>query len=495
MLRRVPARFGVLLLAAALAAGVSSASPGRGAAAVPPRVAAGAEPAGQPNIVLVLVDDMRTDELQWLDDTRRLVGDHGVAFPKAIAPHPLCCPSRAGLLTGQYAQNNGVQHNRGPYGGIGALRDREDTIPTWLQDVGYRTGYIGKYLNGYQNINTREPGWTSWRALAYGPVARYRTFQFYGDPEPTNGYITTSVSRETVAAVHDFAGQQPFFLYVNHTAPHDLFEGAGVLPPVPQALYADMPVRSSNLGFLDSPSFNEDDVTDLPRPLQRRRVDRGSQVELAKARIRALQSVDDAMENLFAALEQTGELADTWVVFASDNGYLLGEHRLTRKNRLFREVLDVPLLIRGPGIAQVGRASRRVVSLVDLPATFAEISGAAPGHPLDGTSLLPMLRGEVTGWRDSVLVQTGRTRDDGRQPGWQYRGVLTGRYLYAVDVNGRPQQNLLFDRRRDPYEMRNVADDPRYADVAVELDKRRIALQQCAGSNCNRRFGPVPSPD
>ncbi len=480
----------LLMLSAVLTAGVPSAPTASGATG-PGR---SAPPDERPNIVLVVVDDMRTDELAFLDDTVRLMRAHGMEFPRALAPHPLCCPSRASLLTGQYAQNHGVQHNEGEYGGIGAMHDRSGTIATWLQDEGYRTSYIGKYLNGYTRLNVLEPGWTRWRALAHGPVSRYRSFQFYGDAEPTKGYITTAVSRETVGSVHGFAGPQPFFVLVNHTAPHNMLDGNGQEPPPPAPVHADHHVARDDLAFIDKPSFDEADVSDLPDALRRRPVERASQVELAKARIRSLQSVDDAMEDLFAALEQTGELADTWVVFTSDNGYLLGEHRLKRKNFLFRETLDVPLLVRGPGVPGDGSTNQRAVTLVDLAATVVELGGATATHPLDGASMVPLLRGEPVRWRDTVLVQTGRTGTDGRQAGWQYRGVLTARYLYAADVNGDPAGDVLFDRRRDPYEMRNVADNRRYHDVVAELDRRRRALQDCVGTACSRVFGPVPDP-
>ncbi len=491
MLRRTPARLLVLLLAACVAAGLATPS-WRDAAAADP--ASGTAPAEQPNIVVVLVDDMRADELTALQDTVRLLQPNGIEFTRAIAPHPLCCPSRAGLLTGQYAQNNGVQHNRGMYGGLDSLRDRTDTVATWLQAEGYRTGYVGKYLNGYTQHSTLEPGWDRWRALAHMPVALYDRFQFYGDDAPTEGYITTSVSRETVTAVHRLAGLQPFFLFVNHTAPHERLEGGVMEPPPAEALYADHPVGRDALRFVDKPSFNEDDVSDLPRFLRRKRVDPAAQVRLAKARIRALQSVDDAMEALFAALDQTGEMADTWVVFTSDNGFMLGEHRLRRKNYLFRESLDVPLLIRGPEVPADGGTSRTFATLLDVAATVADLGGVTPGHPLDGTSLLPTLRGEQQPWRDTVLVQTGRGADGGEQPGWQYRGVRTARYLYAADVNEDPGGDVLFDHRVDPMELHNVADDPRYAAVVAELDRRRLVLEGCAGAACSRQFGPLPPP-
>ena len=440
----------------------------------------------RPNIVLVLVDDMRTDEMAFLADTRRLVNRQGVFFRNAISPHPLCCPARAELVSGQYGTNNGVLHNSGRFGGLKALRRRADTVPAWLHDSGYRTSYIGKYLNGYQA--SRERGWTRWQPLVTAMVSRYTKYRFFGDEKFSKGYVTHAIERRTNRTVREFSGAgRPFFMVVNHAAPHAMMRGDDQHPPVPSRRYRNYPVTTEDLGyFLDKPSFNKRHLTDVPPSLDPPRVGDRKYVREAIGRIRALQSVDDAMESLIAVLSETGELDNTFIVFASDNGYLLGEHRMTRKNHLVRESLNVPIAVRGPGVDR-GAVSRRIVSLVDLPRTFLDIAGVASRHPVDGASILPLLRRPNGSWRDTTLVQTGD------ENGWALRGVQTPRYLYAMDLRSHGD-NYLFDRRNDPYERRNVIGVARYRRVVKELRSRYFALANCSGSRCNRIFGGDPRP-
>ena len=137
----------------------------------PPGSAGSAGSGQRPNVVFVLTDDMRDDDLDHMPITRRLLADEGMEFTDAISPHPLCCPARAQLATGQYAQNNGVQHNRGVHGGFEAL-DPTQEASSWFRDSGYATGFVGKFLNGYGPRDPRPAGWTRWDALNDGGTAR-----------------------------------------------------------------------------------------------------------------------------------------------------------------------------------------------------------------------------------------------------------------------------------------------------------------------------------
>ena len=442
----------------------------------------------RPNLVFVLTDDMRDDDLDHMPITRRLLADQGMELTDAISPHPLCCPARAQLATGQYAQNNGVQHNRGEHGGFQAL-DPAEEASAWFRDNGYRTGFVGKFLNGYGPHDVRPAGWTRWNALTRG-VYDYVNFSMTGDGDPqryTDSYVTSVIEDHTNDVVRDFAGTgDPFVVYAWHLAPHYRItpEGGRGLPPVlpeDQDLFLDE--RPSSF---DDPAFNEEDVTDQPSYLRNAGPASPADVRAENtARLQSLQAVDRAVGSLVDTLDQSGVLDDTYIVFTSDNGYSLGEHRFVGKDVLTDEALQVPLLVRGPGIAP-GSTSDLPVTLVDLPATFAALTGVAPQWQVDGTSLAPTLQGAGQSFRDTTLIQTGRTLGNG----WSPPGVPTARYLYGTDG----ADGFLYDRLLDPDEMVNLVDHPAYADVRAALELRRRELVTCAGWTCNQQFGPVPEP-
>ena len=452
----------------------------------------GPDAEGRPNLVFVLTDDMRDDDLAHMPITRRLLARQGMQFTDAISPHPLCCPARAQLATGQYAQNNGVQHNRGVHGGFQAL-DPTREASSWFRDAGYRTGFVGKFLNGYGPGDVRPAGWSRWDALTRG-VYDYVDFSMSGDGEPrryTDSYVTSVIEEHTNAAVRDFAATgDPFVVYAWHLAPHYRItaEGGRGLPPAePQdrSLFRDTRPAS-----FDDPAFDESDVSDQPAYLRNLSpvsspITREAIVAENTARLRALQAVDRAVGTLMDTLAEQGVLDETYVVFSSDNGYSLGEHRYIGKDVLTDEAMQVPLLVRGPGVAPAS-TSDLPVTLVDLPATFAALTGVSPGWQVDGTSLAPTLGGEQQPFRDTTLIQTGRTLGDG----WSHRGVRTERYLYGTDGTDA----FLYDRLADPDELDNRIDDPAYAEVRAALELRRAALVDCAGWTCNQVFGPLPEP-
>jgi arylsulfatase A-like enzyme len=442
----------------------------------------------RPNLVFVLTDDMRDGDLDHMPITRRLVADQGMEFTDAISPHPLCCPARAQLATGQYAQNNGVQHNRGVHGGFPAL-DPTREASSWFRDAGYRTGFVGKFLNGYGPQDVRPAGWSRWDALTRG-VYDYVDFSMTGDGDPrryTDSYITSVIEDHANRAVRDFAESgDPFVVYAWHLAPHYRItpEGGRGLPPAEpqdQDLFLDARPES-----FDDPAFNEADVTDQPAYLRNRvPVSRDEVSAENTARLQSLQAVDRAVGSLVDTLAEEGVLDNTYIVFSSDNGYSLGEHRFIGKDVLTDEALQVPLLVRGPGITP-GSSSDLPVTLVDLPTTFAALLGVSPAWLVDGTSLAPTLRGDEQAFRDTTLIQTGRTLGDG----WSHRGVRTERYLYGTDGT----DGFLYDRLLDPEELVNRIDDPAYAEVRAALELRRTELVGCAGWTCNQVFGPLPEP-
>jgi N-acetylglucosamine-6-sulfatase len=457
----------------------------------------------RPNVVLITTDDMTASDLRWMPKTRRLLGRAGVAFTDSISPHPMCCPARAEILTGQFTQNNGVRTNNAPYGGYYRL-DSANTLPVWLRRAGYQTAFMGKYLNEYGARGPRAvpPGWDYWRATVRN------TYDYYNYTVNADGHLRIHIADYQTSHYADLterlvprlsAHDQPFFLWQSHIAPHGAcspwpeIEGQQCWTPVvPSRRYAgtleDVPPPQR-----DGPAYNEADVSDKPRyirdhpPLdlhQRRRLG-----EVFQRRIESLRSVDNAVARTIDVLERTHELDDTLLIFTSDNGYLLGQHRFSGKDVPYEPALQVPLLMRGPSVP-AGVRSAATATTVDLAPTILGLTGARAGLPIDGRNLLPVARGNRPGWH-TTLIQGG-PRSPASGPGWFYRGVRTDRYTYVEYRQSGAVE--LYDRRRDPHQLHNLAGQPAYAGVQAELQDRLLQLQDCSGADCRQSFGPVPRP-
>lgn len=468
--------------------------------ATPPETGGSAAADARPNIVFITTDDQRTDEMRWMPYTRDLLGGHGVTFPNGLSPHPLCCPARAEWVTGQYGHNNGVHHNKGAWGGFEALKRPEDTLAAWLSKAGYRTAMAGKYLNGYKAEDGKQVGWTHWNASVRGVYSYFRT-EFFNDGRPVlhaGEHVDDVVAGYAKDYIREFAAtDEPFFVWASNLSPHDeVHKGHPSTPPPPA-------VRHENLfagtvpTSLAKPSYGvetrgwRDPAFEISRG--------GSTVERHLARIRSLQAVDEQVREIVSTLREVGELDNTYIVFTSDNGFLLGEHNVLGKNMLYDEALRVPVLVRVPESAGPGAAGARVsqaaVTLVDMAPTFLDIAQVtAAGRRMDGTSFRSLLDGRPQTWRDTQLVQTGRIAKASvkARDAWGLRGVRTDRYTYAVEVATGAE--VLFDRVHDRYERTNLAAKKSYRRVLRDLRKRYKVLSECAGTACDASFGAVPAP-
>lgn len=447
----------------------------------------------RPNILLITTDDMAEGDLRYMPRTRAWLKKQGVDLADLISPHPLCCPARAEILTGQYAQNNGVRHNKGRHGGWAAYRDHAGrNIGASLRESGYETAFAGKFLNGYSSSSEPVPGWDHWNPTLAGTYNPYDFTSFEdGTPRFHSGiHITDWLGAQTNRYVEEFAGTgKPFFIWASYIAPHKMTDltTRRWVPPIPAARHARL-FADARPPSMSKPTYRRTNKGARRSVFPPEEVWRLTDVEIIRmfrARIRSLQGVDEAVDATMRTLQATGQLDNTYVFFTSDNGYLMGEHNLMGKNFPYEGALQIPGLVRGPGIAPGTRV--RTTSLVDLAPTFLDIAGAAAGHRVDGVSLLPYLRGLGGGYTTS-LIQAGASD----RP-WLWRGVRTGRYTYAK----YPRRGFveLYDRKVDPHERRNVAAKPAYAPVLKELERRRKALVGCAGPEaCRRDFGAVPRP-
>lgn len=435
----------------------------------------------RPNILLVLTDDMSLSDLDYMPRTRQLIGSAGATFTSFISNHPLCCPARAQLMTGQNAQSNGVFDNKGRHGGYQRLRQPGNNIGSWLQDSGYRTAFVGKHLNGWERDARRQQGWDIFNPTVRGIYAPYGITMFNdGDLTRYDDVYTADLMGElTVDYIEQFAATgDPFFIWTSQLPPHGMNISKRWVPPVPASRHRDAYPDALPPAW-GQPVFFEEDVSDKPEWVQRStRPSREKMVRLHRERVRSLLSVDEQVGAAVDALDRVGVLDNTYIFFTSDNGYAVGEHGLTTKNHPYETSLLVPLAVRGPGIPE-GLVTDAQYALVDLPATFLDISGAAAGRPQDGQSLLPTLEDGSPGYVDYAIQASGWKYEPGLK--WWWRGVRSPRYTYVRYHDGVEE---LYDRSVDPQQLSSVADDPSYERTKADLAARLDDLADCRGREC-----------
>ena len=462
----------------------------------------------RPNVVVVMTDDQTVESMRAMPQVQRLLADRGVTFANSFASNPVCCPSRATFLTGRYAHNTGVYRNSPPHGGYDDFRDRR-TLPVALQRSGYFTAHIGKYLNGYglrTDPTAIPPGWSDWRGSVdastyrmYGYTlnenGRLVTYGDYDSEDPEN-YQTDVYAEKAVALIERRAPRhKPFFLNVAPLAPHTealrRTSPGDDDPPTPSFPNPRPAPRHAGAFATErlpkGPSFNEADVSDKPAeirampPLTPQAM--GGERNRYRSRLASLLAVDDMVARIGRALRRTGELDDTLIVFTSDNGFLLGEHRIrTGKQYPYEESIRVPLVIRGPGVPR-GETRRALAANVDLAPTILDYAGAKPPNRPDGRSLRKLMNEPRFEPGRAIALENWCQVDeacfDPEVP--RYRGVRTNRYAYMEYPNGERE---LYDLERDPYELRSVHADSAYGRERRALGKLLARMRACRGSGC-----------
>jgi arylsulfatase A-like enzyme len=511
----------------ALPAGDNTALP----AEIAPIGAPAAPQSRRPNIVMVMADDMRADDLRFMPNVRRLLGGTGLTFRNSFSPYPLCCPARASFLTGEYAHNHHVFSHHAPWG-FQAFDDRR-TLATAMNDSGYNTVFIGKYLNGYgveKSLVTGQPsfryvprGWTDWYGAVSRPpnsgYPRGGTYNYLDTLFNINGNVDTShrgqyqtdvlggFARSLVRKYH--RSPRPFFMYLSSVAPHfgEPFEkddprgiktAAGLperiktpaRPPWVRGRFDKEITRASGLPKDGGPS--ERDVSDKPRPmnqmLELTHQERIAVRDLTRQRAEALFVLDRQVERLVQTLKATDEYRNTIIMFTSDNGYFLGEHRMRQgKIKPHEPSLRVPFLIAGKGIPHGTRFDP--VTTPGITATIADLAHARMPFPADGVSVAPSLRGD-RGWtvpvvtegrEDAAVFRHGRGTATGFDDPRTTIGIRTPRWKYVRYDDGDGE---LYDLDADPNELQNRYGDPRYAAVVAELQKVWLRYKDCKGATC-----------
>ena len=490
--------------------GSHSTQPGR-----PPTDPA-ATAAEAPNFLFVLVDDQATNSFhrRFMPQTFHWIVDPGTEFTSALAAPPLCCPDRAGLLTGQYPHNDGVWSN---HPGYGSLTEKPNTLPSWLRRAGYRTGYFGKFLNHYPELRgaAPAPGFDRWVAYMEESSTYYDYWlsvdgqpRFYGHDR--SAYSTDVLTRYARAFIRDQVGStRPFFAWVAYSAPHgnQLTSGpcTGQSPVPPDAATLH---RFADENLPRPSGFNEADVSDKPRKIARLPpLDSEAINELTRrwrCTLAAMSVVDRGVGRLMGELQDDGMLGNTIVMYLSDNGSFFGEHRLRGgKGLVYEPALRVPFAVYVPPAFR-DRAqppvSGAVVSNQDVAPTMLDYAKrfggpASPCNPpgdcrrMDGRSLVSLLGGpgswrvgrgalvEIDARRTSPSRAAERRRID-PECNCAYEAIRTHRYIYSESLTGERE---LYDLVRDPHQLVNRIDSRRYAGPRRKLAVRLASLERCSG--------------
>ncbi len=459
----------------------------------------------KPNIIMIMTDDQSVSDVLAMPATLKLIANEGVTFSKSFASWPLCCPSRATALTGQYAHNHRVLGNYPPFGSAQAFAD-DETLPVWLQRAGYATAHIGKYLNRYGSDNRGStyvpPGWTDW--MGFVDPTTYRMWGYtvshngvlktYGDYRVEDPALyQTDVVKQLALDVIDknAATNTPFYLGVAFLAPH---EEVQEVPPADQSYPGPRPApRHANLFpnlTLPRPaSFDEADLSDKPafvRSVSELFIKEtlAQRTGRYRRRLQSLRAVDEAVQAIVAKLAALNLLDNTYLVFTSDNGWLNGEHHVgLGKYLMYEPSARVPLLIRGPGIPRGGRTDELVAN-IDLAPTFADMAGAVPGRVVDGRSLLPYARDvSLRSGRPILLDAPYQQKPLSNSPVIipAARGLRTRLYTYIEHETGEVE---LYDMQNDPDQLKSLHALSGYRNLRASFHAMLSQYAGCAGDTC-----------
>ncbi|MBM3282569.1 MAG: sulfatase [Candidatus Diapherotrites archaeon] len=472
----------------------------------------GVSPALKPNVIVIQLDDLAYSDLFM----KRPNGDYvlknihtqlvrrGTSFENHHTSFSLCCPARATLFTGQYAHNHGVLSNDPPTGGFLKL-NHTNTLPIWLQQAGYYTSHVGKYMNGYNGGTStngisapRPPGWDDWfttvRIGGYPQGSYYNhqihdndTFLFFGNT-PAD-YLTDVLANRAVAVIAQRGNDpQPFYLQVDFFSPHG--EPTFAIP------------AQRHIGLMNgmtaprTPAFNEADVSDKPADVRGRPLLTPSDITNVDLRYQkrgeSLLAVDEAVGRMIRVLRHTGQYDNTVIIFTSDNGWMQGEHRLPiGKNFTYTASTQAPLIIAGPRVPRTQRVSQ-LTGNIDVTPTILEITGASPGLVQDGHSLFPLMRGQTDAVREELLLESPiqkfyaglRTEDTATgeehlyiEYDYNLDGQWDEREMYAITPDSCQPVG-------DPFLLESQHTNPCYAVKMAQMSARVAYLKTCSGPTC-----------
>ncbi len=429
--------------------------------------------APRPNIVFVLVDDLRWDALGCMGHpfvkTPNIdrIAQEGALFKNFFVTLPLCSPSRASFLTGQYAHKNGVIDNSNH----NELSHQLVTFPKLLHDTGYETAYIGKLHMG--NDDSPRPGFDRWVSFKGQGAYIDPSINVDGVASKMSGYMTDILNKFALEFLQK-EHTNPFALYLAHKAVHGPFTPA----ERHKNLYSDVAAFPSPPSLRDSLEGKpvlinrEKTPADGPPGKQNPKAGKNFPAQTMLQQLRALAAIDEGVGQLFAALEKSKKLDNTIFIFSSDNGYFWAEHGLGDKRWAYEESIRDPLLVRYPKLAKPGTIIDKIVLNIDLAPTLLELGGAKIPKTVQGESFLPLLKNPNAKGRDAALFEYFKEKQN-RTPTWQ--AVRTDQWKYIRYVN-LPGADELYDLKNDPYEMKNLVNDSSAGKKLQELQKELAKL-------------------
>lgn len=462
--RHRPVLLAVVVVAAALAHPVLEPASRAGAQTAEPLP-------GRPNVMVVLMDDMRAgeDTMAAMPNVLRWMRREGTEFPEGYVNTPLCCPERATIWSGRYMHNHGVIDNHS-----GAKLDTEWILPRYLREAGYTTALAGKFITDW-NARNDPPQFDRWALFRGGYFDAYFNVDGESVRAPHSSEFVVDKGIEFLAAF-EADDARPWYLHVAPHAPHESTTGTWDVPEP----YASAPIPA----WEPSPAVSEDTreaKADKPSWI------RGREQPTEKSRtkhdgaMRTLLHFDAEFDRLMSALQANGELDDTLVIFTSDNGYSWGERGMTSKGVPYVESVKVPFMVRWPARFAAGAVDPRQVSGVDIMPTIFDAAGVHPTnlrYPLDGRSFLPERPG-----REELLLEWHYGHLG--IPTWASLRTPQRQYIEWFEEDGSTVTfREYYDLAADPWQLQNLladtdmANDPDVAALSAELAEAR----RCAGS-------------
>lgn len=439
------------------------------------------------NIIFILADDHRYDAMGFMNKMPGLqtpgmdrMAKEGMHLKNAFVSTALCSPSRASILTGQYAHTHTVVDNHAP------LPKDLRFFPQYLQQKGYQTAFMGKWHMGATNNDNPQPGFDYWISFPDQGVYYNPLFNINGKQVQftDSAYTTDLLTDYAINWLNKVNRKKPFFLYLSHKGVHAEFypakrhkdKYAGIPVICPPSMYLTVTDSSKIFGTVTAPKTKVN-YRDIPQWVRNQRyswhgVDYmyhgGIPFESFYRRyLETLQAVDESIERVLEWVKANGMEENTMVVYMGDNGFSFGEHGLIDKRHAYEESMRVPLLVWAPGTVKPSTVLEQVIMNVDIAPTFLQLAGIAKPMQMQGYSFANLLKNNTASWqRDKVFYEYYWEQAFPQTP--TTFAIRTENYKY-IYYTGIWDINELFDLKNDPYEMNNLIRDSTYREVGLKL--------------------------